>query len=103
MLIVLFFYQFEIITKLNVKINSAFDFKKELIVYNPEENERNLPSKGLINYLKSKGKNYLMDFKGLLSVDFKNQLIRISIAYLAAILLITLTFNTLGFVFFIFI
>ncbi len=102
-LIVLTIYQFEIVTKLNNEFNSEYGFKREIIVHAPDEKQLKAPTKGIINNLKTNINIYLKDFKGLLRSDFKNQFIKISLASLAGLVIITITYSFLGFVFFVFI
>jgi len=86
MLIVLFFYEFEIVSKINVDIDSDFCFPREFIT--PMQSERG---------------SYISNFKNLLKTDFKKQASKVGIASIAALLIVTLSLRFLGFVFFIFI
>ncbi len=96
MLCVLFFYQFEILTKIDKNVNPDVMFRRAIILINPE----NISS---VAGLKPKTKSYFKDFKSLLKTDFKKQLVRIAIAYTAALLVITLSITLLGFIIFIYI
>jgi len=98
MLIVLFFYQFEIVNKLKVDIDSDYSLVREILIVNPNKNE--LTSQGRNAYtLKNKITTYAKDFKALIKTDFKTQILKIGIAYAAAIVLITLSIMLGGFIF----
>jgi len=86
MLVVLFFYEFEIITKINIEADSDFSFPREFIT--PIELERG---------------SYINNFKNLFKTDFKQQASKVGIASIAALLIITLSLGYLGFALFLFI
>ena len=98
MLIVLFFYQFEIVNKLKVDIDSDYSLVREILIVNPNKNE--LTSQGRNAYtLKNKITTYAKDFKALIKTDFKTQILKIGIAYAAVIVIITLSIMLGGFIF----
>lgn len=86
MLIVLFFYEFEILNKINIEVDSEFSFPRELIT--PIQLERG---------------SYINNFRNLFKTDFKQQASKVGIASIAVLLIITLSLGYLGFALFIFI
>lgn len=90
-LAVLFFFQFEIRYKLNVNLDSEMKFRKEILVVNKETRELGV---------KNKIKNYFSMFKSLVRSDLKVQLVGVVIAYAVALILITISIYSLGFMLF---
>jgi hypothetical protein len=102
MLVVLFFYEFEIVTKLTAETDAEFRDHREVIISNRNKKKPSREDKG-INGLKTIIINYIAEFKSLFNTDFKSRLMKVVIIYISAIIVITLTFSVIGFVLFLFI
>lgn len=103
MLLDLVFYEFEIVTKLDIEINTKFKDTREAIVSNNHMTRIGSKSDSLLQSLKKMFKQYKYNFKKLLNTKFKSRILKVGIIYILAILVITLTFSVMGFVFFLFI
>jgi hypothetical protein len=102
-LVVLFFYQFEIVSKLSLPISSEFKFPREILISDSLVDDPENEKRSTKISIKERITTYFKDFKDLLKSDFKPQIIKIGITYIVSILVLTLSFFMLGFVLFIFI
>ncbi len=103
MLAVLFFYQFEIVTKLRIEIDSDLRFPREILIasqLSPDFERSN--RKGKFS-LRDRFSSYFGQFKKLFKSDFKMHIFKIGITYIAAILVISITLSIFNFILFIFI
>ena len=99
-LISLFFYQFEIVTKLDIELNSTLKFRREILLGKNYFNKTNREKTGSFM---SKINNYFTDFRNISQTDKKRQFAKILITDVAAIFTISISYYTLGIVFFPFI
>ncbi|MGV9173898.1 MAG: hypothetical protein ACOC44_06750 [Promethearchaeia archaeon] len=102
-LVALFFYEFEIVTKLNVEIDTQFEETRDVIISRRTIEEGKPRGAGLFDSLKIMFKNYKNNFKSLIHTEFWSRIGKVALVYILAIVVITLTFSFMGFIFFLFI
>ncbi|MGQ4874775.1 MAG: TcpD family membrane protein [Promethearchaeia archaeon] len=105
MIIVLFFFSFEIVYKLDFKSGNELKPKKEILLGKVPGNKKldNNRNQNLFQSIKIGFKRYFNNFKVAVKNDTSRHLLKIFLACIFAIVLITISYVFLGFVIFIFI